>query len=287
MKHPVLVKIAGVMTAVSTVLASSAIPAMAANSEYNTDGEQVVPIIATIPSTYSVSIPASIQLSDEDSDGSYDAAFQVGAKGALAKYEGIFIIPDGVESLVVRGGGDSVPVTFNQSSHYWGTAGDKTINKNDYTMDDCSASVNLGGKIGNFSGAVTYRFGKTMCLNDSMAASTYGGRDGCEYTGAEVISMIEENNAKKNIAFYVYTSSDPRDRIWCVNEVYNGTYRQYDSSQKELALTVVRDAVDPADIYVLNEYGNNSEVDGVDSKVQGVSFVKSAVWEELFNGPTP
>ena len=233
-----------IMTAaVSVVGAISMLGTQAMANTYSTDGEQLVPITATVPSSYMVSIPASLALEYNETTTKYEGTYTIGAKGALATDDVVFVRPE-TTTVNMTGvkTGNAANATLTQSDKTWGAHGDSTINSTSYTNKNGTVVADFGNNIDTFTGGVTFTFGT------EFAPSAVGDT----YKGAEILSLIKKYAGKQNFAVYVKNGTE---NIWYIGDGM-GTKRE-SSAEAELVANAedsTNDAyIAPLDTYSITE----------------------------------
>lgn len=262
---------AGTMAALIAA-ASVATPVMAANSEYTEAGEQVIPVTATVASSYSVSVPATLSLADNGT-GTYVGECTVAAKGTLPSNECVYIKPKEGLEIPLYGGGDTVTAELGQEKFTWGRtpAAQLSISKDSYTDHDFQVTADLSGKSGSFHGAVTYMFGKSFLVGEDEDYDSSHDLDKNTYTGAEVLDIIRSYAGKNS--FSVKVSQEGSERVY-VN-ARNGADMvadHIDTSTESSYVSAAEDPeseyyIDPAGIYILNRVTTDSDYDGSEDSV--------------------
>ena len=151
-----------IIVAASVLFAS--IPAYAANGSTqtaNTDGSLNCAVSAVVSSTYSVSLPATLTLSYNDSTHKYENTYTVGAKGNIRANQYVSIVPD--NSFIMTGSvvGATATATVTQSVTQWSgttpTVGQLAIGTTGYTETTGSVEVELT-QADNYSGSFTFTY---------------------------------------------------------------------------------------------------------------------------------
>ena len=186
-----------IKAAISTILAATlmTVPVMADNTKtFTTDGDATIPVVAMIPSSYEVSIPASLALAYNSSTTKYEGSYTVGAKGSIANDEVVFIRP-GSNSFSMNGVINTTPITgtLTQANKTWGVHGDSTIAKNAYTNKTGSAVITLPDTSDVYTGSVKFSFGTEFASPGT----------GTAYNGAEVLNLIKKYSGKNNFSIKV------------------------------------------------------------------------------------
>lgn len=90
------------------------VPAFAEKLE--TSHTAITLVTLTVPSTYTVSVPISLSLSDDNEDGQYDGSYMVGCQGILVANESVIIKPiSSTFELVGENTGTKVSASVTQS----------------------------------------------------------------------------------------------------------------------------------------------------------------------------
>ena len=184
---------------ISVLLATSlmTVPVMADNTlTFSTDGDATIPVVATIPSAYEVSIPASLALAYNETSTKYEGSYTVGAKGSIGNDEVVYIRPSSntvsmsgvINTEVING-------TLTQSNKTWGAHGDSTISKTTYTNKTGAVSIALPDTSDVYTGKMKFTFG-TEFASPGI---------GTEYKGAEVLNLIKKYSGKSNFSIVVDT----------------------------------------------------------------------------------
>ena len=257
-------------------------PVMAANNEFTEAGEQVVPVTATIASSYSVSVPATLSLADNGA-GIYVGDCTVGAKGSLPSDECVYIKPKDGKEITLYGGGDSVTAELGQDKFTWGKtpSAQLAISKDSYTEQEFQISADMSGKSGNFRGAVTYMFGKSFLVGENDDYDSTHDLYKTTYTGGEVLDIIKSYAGKKS--FSVKVSQEGSERVYINSrDAADMVSDHIDESTENSYILAAEDPsseyyIDPAGIYILNRVTTDTEYDGgEDSVTYTVDFAEKS-----------
>ena len=86
---------------------------------YTSDGTAEALVTATLPSTYMVMVPATITLTDPDSDTVYTGSYTIGAKGNITGDEKIVCQPTAGSFTMTSADSTSVTATVTQAKTEW------------------------------------------------------------------------------------------------------------------------------------------------------------------------
>lgn len=98
------------MSLMSLAFALTSVPVCAA--EYTSDGTASCLVTAEIGSTYSVSVPATLTLSENEDTGKFEGTYRVGAKGNIAGNKVVSITPS-TNTMNMTGRTTGVTATAN------------------------------------------------------------------------------------------------------------------------------------------------------------------------------
>ena len=193
------------------------------------DGETGILVAVEIPAEYTVSIPATLALAWNPDTMKYEGTYNLGVKGSLTSDDAVFIRPD-TSSITLTGSetGNKGTATLTQSTSTWGENGDVGINSSTYTNQTGTIAVDLGTAEDTFTGSVTFTYG-----------TEFKPEVNAEYTGVELVSLIERYKNRENYDFVVdgtsYIDSSDADLVSTrLAEAYNKDSSNY---------------IDPADTY--------------------------------------
>lgn len=97
---------------------------------YSEDGSASCTVTATVASTYTVSIPATLSLADADGDNVFTGEYTVGCKGNIAAQEAVLVIPVESFDMQAQGSSDKVTATVSQPIYsFTGSAGPLEVTK--------------------------------------------------------------------------------------------------------------------------------------------------------------
>lgn len=138
----------------SVCMLTQCVPAYA--KEYSGDGNATCTVSATINSTYTVSIPATLLLSKATSGidlGKYVGKYAVGARGDIAANAKVYIVPNSMITLSAAGKKDVV-ATVSQPQTVWTSdqLGDT------FSMVEGTVVAPLT-QAGSWTGGLVFRFG--------------------------------------------------------------------------------------------------------------------------------
>ena len=118
-----------------TILASTGVPALAAENTYTSDGSANVPITATVSSSYTVVLPSTTQsLSDDDNDGTYTGTIHYDAYGKINSDKALVILAGDAEygigtvTAMFREAGYALTRDYAVPFHMTGSSGGQTVN---------------------------------------------------------------------------------------------------------------------------------------------------------------
>jgi hypothetical protein len=153
----------------ATILAMSlASPVMAAEDTSYTDSQphtQSMTVTASLGSSYSVAIPAALELAYNESGSNYQGTYQVGAKGDILETSYVEIKPEtsSFDLARVDSGSTKVSASVSQSKTKWYGSADKQgsellISNDDYVYTNGTVTAALTEN-GLYSGNVSFTFG--------------------------------------------------------------------------------------------------------------------------------
>ncbi len=147
------------------ILLAGAFPCFAENATSqtaNSDGTSNCTVNATIVSTYSVSLPATLTLSYNEGTGKYENSYTVGVKGVIGDNQYISVVPDSSFTVRNSSGISSGTAAVAQTKTKWknsASAADETlINAATYATTNGSVSVELPNVADTYSGTFTFTY---------------------------------------------------------------------------------------------------------------------------------
>lgn len=135
-------------------------PAYAADSTYSGDGNHEMIISATVESTYSVKIPASLTLSYNEVSGNFEGTYNVGVKGNILLTKKVVVAPSASFTLTNATTTKTSTGTMTQAITDFVMTDEEgcvKINPDSFSTTSGSASINLQDA-GNYSGTVAFSF---------------------------------------------------------------------------------------------------------------------------------
>lgn len=158
MKKKILTSI---VLAVSAII--SCLPVCA--QEYTVDGTGECKVSATVSSSYSVQVPAVLELQYDSVSGKYEAAYTVSAKGNILPSQSVTVRPTGA-SFTLTGTltGETSQAAITQEITEWihttkmaGSTGKLQISDAEYTEAEGKVSAELA-RADTYTGEFTFAF---------------------------------------------------------------------------------------------------------------------------------
>ena len=137
----------------------SAMPVLAANQTYTADGTATCTVTASLESSYTVSLPATIALSYDSTEDAYKGTFQTGAKGNIASNKQVTLSAPATFNLTGAASGETVSATITGGIGSWESAG---LNANTFSNKSGTITAPIT-KADNYSGTFTF----TCALEDA------------------------------------------------------------------------------------------------------------------------
>ena len=140
-------------------------PCYAANDTSQTamgDGSSTCTVNANISASFSVSLPATLALAYNDSNGKYENTFTVGVKGVISDSQYVSVVPDSSFVLSNTGHTSSRTASVTQSVTKWNnnaTAADEiAISNANYVTTTGKVSVELPSLPDDYTGSFTFTY---------------------------------------------------------------------------------------------------------------------------------
>jgi len=155
--------LAGLVSAV--LMFAGSISSFAENTTSQTatgDGNSTCTVSATIVSSYSVSLPATLTLSYNEGTGEYENTYTVGVKGVIGDAQFISVVPDASFTIRNSSGVSSGTAVVSQTKTKWkniaSAADEVTINPSSYATTTGSVSVALPDIADSYTGSFTFTY---------------------------------------------------------------------------------------------------------------------------------
>ena len=133
--------------------------------EYTADGTGECRVSATVNSSYSVQVPAVLELQYSSDSGKYEAAYAVSVKGTILPSQSVTVRPT-ADSFTLTGThtGETSQAAITQEATEWihaskgtGSTGKKQISDTAYTEAEGKVSAELS-KADSYTGEFTFAF---------------------------------------------------------------------------------------------------------------------------------
>ena len=226
-----------------------AVPVFADTSQtFTTDGTASVPVMAVIPASYEVYIPASLSLAYDNVSNKYEGQYNVGAKGRISSKEAVYIYPDSEFEMYDTNAtsGVSATASVTQSKYLW-----TTLSENTFTNTGGTVSVTLPDDPAIYSGNCCFTFGTDFYTTEASVI------------GAEILNIINRYTGRSD--FYVVVGD--------IEYIGNGTV-VFDIPTQNALIAAATDPsnanyIDPDGTYLVNE----KEVNSVTGRIEKVVFI--------------
>ncbi len=149
---------------VAILMSSTTIPCFAANGTSQTassDGSSSCVVSAVVQSSYSVSLPAILTLTLNNTTGRYEGTYTAGAKGNIASNQYVSIIPDSSFTMTGALNGEVATANVSQSVTKWGKSagiGQMVIGKTGYELCSGEIDVVLPSQADDYSGSFSFTY---------------------------------------------------------------------------------------------------------------------------------
>jgi len=141
---------------ISAMLALTSIPVCAAS--YTEDGTAECTVSATVNSSYTVSLPATVTLSKNEDK--YEGTYTAGVKGNILSTQKVTIVPDESFTLTGTDSGATATATVTQEKTTWtktGGSGNLAIGSSSYSNTSGKVEVELS-TADSYSGHFDFTF---------------------------------------------------------------------------------------------------------------------------------